>query len=420
MKIDKEKTKKKNRGGAGDGLFYDNKSKTWGFRVSRDGKDTRRKGFKNKTEAKEARIAFLANYDAIMAQKEEQADIKTFQMVYDHYLTYGAAEKREGTLAKQKSVWKCHLQKVFGEKDIVKTSPGEINNFLVQLYTRGDDYNNYSSGYAYGTVEGILKIFYLFYGYARRMNWVSREKYVDMCEDDSMRITMPKKQDGDGLDEVIETYTLEEIEKMRNRIKNSSLYVAFEIGYYCGLRISECFGLMWDDIDFKNKKMTVRRQMLKSGPHFTLVPCKTTKAVRCIDVPDKLLAILKEHKEKQEENKKNYDTAYKGVETVRVRMKKGQDEPLTGGNFVNRMDSGQLLTSDSMKSWAVKIKKELGIEFRYHSLRHTHASTLAALNVPIPKLMDRLGHKKIETTRKYYFGANEIADQKALEALNSL
>lgn len=417
-RVAKEKSQKKNRGGAGDGLFFDSKSKTWGYRVSRDGKDTRKKGFKTKTEAKEARIQFLANYDDNIRAKEESEGVYTFQDVYDHYMTYGAAEKREKTTTKQESLWRCHLKSVFGDKDINKTSPGEINNFLLQLYTTGDEFSG--RPLAYETVEGILKFFYLFYGYARRQEWISSDKFFIMCKDENTFITMPKKHQEDAEEEKIETYTLEEIERMRERIKGSSLYLAFEIGYYCGLRISECFGLRWKNIDFKNKKMTIEAQMLKSGVHRVLVPVKTVKGDRVIDIPDKLLLLLKEQKAKQEENKNKYDTSYKNTETVRVRLKKGQDDPLTGGDFVNRMDDGTLLSPDSFKSWSKKFKEELGIHFKYHNLRHTHASTLAALNVPIPKLMERLGHSKIETTKKYYFGANEIADQKTLEALNSI
>ena len=54
--------KEKKSESAYDGLLYDSQSKTWGFRVIRDGKDVRKKGYATKTEAKEARIAFLAKH----------------------------------------------------------------------------------------------------------------------------------------------------------------------------------------------------------------------------------------------------------------------------------------------------------------------------------------------------------------------
>lgn len=409
---------KNNRGGAGDGTFYDKTAKVWGFRAVRDGKDVRRKGFKTKTEAKEARILFLASYTD---EKDSQQDeVPTVAEVFEHYIQHGSAEKREGTITKHSSLWKNHISPVFGSRKIDSISPGEVNNYLVQIYIKGSVFTQFEHGYAYGYVDGFLKFFYLLFGYSRRMGWISKEQYNELCNDKDSRITMPKKQDEDEDEAVIITYTVEEIQRMRERIKGSSLYLAFEIGYYMGLRISECFGLMWDDIDFKTKKMTIKRQMLKSGVHRVLVPCKTTTAKRVIDIPDALLVLLKEQKEKQEQNKVRYGTSYKATETVRVRMRAGQDEPLTSGSFIHRMEDGTLLSPDSMKSWSRNFKNQLGIHFKYHNLRHTHASTLAALNVPIPKLMERLGHKKISTTQKYYFGANSIADDRTIQALNSI
>ena len=408
-----------NVGGAGDGLKYDDKTKSWGFRIVRDGKDYRRKGFKTKTEAKQARNALELELNNEIENKES-VEIPTLLEVYKHYVSHGSAEKREATLKKQDSMWVNHINAVFGSRLVDSIKSGEVNNFLGQLYIRGSEYNGYANGYAYGYVEGFLKFFYLLFGYSRRMDWINREAYNALCKDDDTRITMPKKQDGDDEDDKIITYTQEEIQKMRERIKDSSLYTAFEIGYYCGLRISECFGLMWEDIDWVNHTMTIRRQMLKSGVHRVLVPCKTTKAKRVIDIPDALYALLQEKKQQQENDKKVYGSSYKATETVRVRMRAGQDDPLTAGQFINRMPDGTLLSSDSMKSWVKKFKDDLGIAFKYHNLRHTHASYLAALNVPLPKLMERLGHLKIETTSKYYFGKNEIADERMREPLKML
>ena len=160
--------------------------------------------------------------------------------------------------------------------------------------------------------------------------------------------------------------------------------------------------------------------MVKEGVHRVLKPPKTYESIRTIEISDKLVDILKAHKEQQKADRAKYGDAYKAYEVVRVRMKKGQDDALQGGDFINRMPDGQLLTTDSMKSWAKRFKNELNIHFSYHSLRHTHASYCAALNMPIVKLCRRMGHKKIETTNKYYFGKNEIADDKAREIINSI
>ena len=41
-------------------------------------------------------------------------------------------------------------------------------------------------------------------------------------------------------------------------------------------------------------------------------------------------------------------------------------------------------------------------EFTFHSLRHTHATILAENDVPPKYVQERLGHKDIYTTLKFY------------------
>lgn len=418
--IQSKKSEKKPEG-VGEGLFFDKKSNTWGFRAVRGGKDTRKKGFATKKEARDARVRFLAEHNEVKNVKKPDKDTDvTLREVYDHYMEFGSAEKRDGTLRKQKSLWKNHIEPVFGDRTLVSIGVGELKNYLTRLYYEGSVYNNFSGGYEYSYVEGFLKMFYLLWGYARRMFWISRDTYSIMCEDKKIRLEMPKKDQEDEDEENIETYTREEIDRMAKRLESTNLYTAFLCGYYLGVRISECFGMRWSDINWTNHTITIQRQLLMQSPHRVIAPCKTTAAKRTIEIPDKLYEHLKNLKKEQEENQKYYGTSYRNSEVVKVRMKKNQDDDLLGGNFINRQRNGQLLTTDSMKSWAVKIEAELGIHFKFHNLRHTHASFLAACNTPIPKLQHRMGHKKISTTSKYYFGKNEIADEKLKEALKLL
>ncbi len=44
--------------------------------------------------------------------------------------------------------------------------------------------------------------------------------------------------------------------------EGTASYLPLLLGYKCGLRISETFALEWSDIDFQEKKMTVRQQIL--------------------------------------------------------------------------------------------------------------------------------------------------------------
>ena len=45
--------------------------------------------------------------------------------------------------------------------------------------------------------------------------------------------------------------------------QNTRYYIPLIIGFYTGLRISETFGLTWDDIDFEKRTISVNKQIVK-------------------------------------------------------------------------------------------------------------------------------------------------------------
>ena len=57
-------------------------------------------------------------------------------------------------------------------------------------------------------------------------------------------------------------FTKEEVDTILNRFtKNHCAYYAFLTAYHTGLRVSEVFGLTWDDIDLEKKTLTVNKNI---------------------------------------------------------------------------------------------------------------------------------------------------------------
>ena len=57
--------------------------------------------------------------------------------------------------------------------------------------------------------------------------------------------------------------TLDEWDQIRDRFQGTRYYIPLMIGFYTGLRISETFGLTWDDIDFEKRTISVNKQIVK-------------------------------------------------------------------------------------------------------------------------------------------------------------
>lgn len=79
-------------------------------------------------------------------------------------------------------------------------------------------------------------------------------------------------------------------------------------------------------------------------------------------------------------------------------------------------DNGELVTPDSFKYCAKVIHYELGnVLFHSHCLRHTHGTILAENGVNPKTVMERLGHKDINTTLQTYTFNTNIMQQTAVD-----
>ncbi|OAQ56286.1 hypothetical protein A6E74_02420 [Enterococcus thailandicus] len=71
-------------------------------------------------------------------------------------------------------------------------------------------------------------------------------------------------------------------------------------------------------------------------------------------------------------------------------------------NAICTKENGEPVTPNSIKWSASKIKKDLNIEFNFHSLRHTHATMLLEDGVKPKIVQERLGHSRISITMDKY------------------
>ena len=222
------------------------------------------------------------------------------------------------------------------------------------------------------------------------------------------------------------------------------LLCIFNSAYCTGLCIAEVFALTWNDIDFRNKSISVNMNILKknqnggtkkrhiSGNSTTVWyfgTCKTQTSYRTIPIGDTLLNALKEYKREQEENKRNYgDTYMKHYKKVVINPYNNKQEikilnayveipiPLDEVDFVFIKKNGVYEGTDSCKYPFKVIHYELDIPCRFHDFRDTHAIKLIESGADIKAVSKRLGHRSIDFTYNIYARVtqkmeNETADK---------
>lgn len=405
------------------GLFQ-LKNKNWGCRIymkDPSGKqidttyrrDEHNEPFTTKKQAKDFRARKILEIQN-PPEKPITVENVTFGDVWKTYLERYTSDKAISTVQRYKSLWKNHIKPRFENTTLEELTIADVEAFLRDLY---------DSGLSYSYVEGFTKFFWMMLVIADKEEWMAHDKYNRMCVDKATKIKMPKKYEGedeDDEDESIKIFEAWEIDRLEKHFKGSNLYTAFLLGYYLGLRISECFGLMWSDIDWGKHTIRVRRQMVYEEGCFCIKPPKTKAGKREIDIPNVLYNHLKQEFHDTRKRQMKMKRAYRNQELVMDKMVKGKPKELIGGDFINRKANGELLTHNSIKYHADLIKKNMSIDFKYHSLRRTHISMLAAMNTPVIETMKRVGHTKYETTMRYYIAANGETKKRLLENINTI
>lgn len=150
------------------------------------------------------------------------------------------------------------------------------------------------------------------------------------------------------------------------------------------MRAAEVCSLTWDCVNLNKKTIKVEKIIIKKEREWVFGTPKTKSSNRSILIGNTLVNILKRHKKHQMENKLKYGEYY------------------VDSNFVCTKENGELVSNDSLKYLSQVVNYELGINFTFHSLRHTHATMLLESDANIKDIQHRLGHSKLATTMDTY------------------
>ena len=329
--------------------------------------------FKTKTAAIKAREAAIIQVQAELLQAPKPVKKRmTIAEVYNEYCETGRCGKAYGTTRKQDSLWNNHISKRFGKRYIDDISVSEVNDYLSLLYHQEDR--------AYTYVEAFLKMFYLIFGQAYSRNYLDVDTYNTLCVNKNTKIHMPKKKIDE--DDEIVSFSIEETNALDKYFKDTNAETAYLLGRYCGLRINECYGLLWSNIDFDNDCIHIEQQMQYENGLITLAPLKTKNAKRRLYMNSRLKAYLLALKQSVDEAEQTNAKVRSQNQTM---ITNPNGHPLSSLSLVNSLLNGKIQTVNSMKYHSKKIKETLGIDFKYHYLRHTYGTRLAEQNTPMQR-----------------------------------
>ena len=96
------------------------------------------------------------------------------------------------------------------------------------------------------------------------------------------------------------------------------------------------------------------------------------------------------------------------------------NEKISSLELINSLPNGQIQTVNSMKYHSRTLQSKYKITFKYHYLRHTYGTNLAALNTPEYLLCNQMGHSNSQVTHKYYVAISERGIDELLKNLEKM
>lgn len=180
--------------------------------------------------------------------------------------------------------------------------------------------------------------------------------------------------------EPIVPFTQSEVQVILAETCQHRLSALFLLAVTTGMRQGELFGLQWEDVDFENRTVTIRRQARDYHGTVTVKSPKTDAGYRTISITEAC------------------------CEALRARQRLSVAEKNESSVFVFCSPKGLVMrrTLFGRRVWKPLLAK-LGIRHRgAHHLRHTAATMMLTAGVPPHIVAGVLGHENPETVMSIY------------------
>ena len=328
-----------------------------------------KRGFKTKREALEWERTF-------QQQKASNLDM-TFASFVEVYTKDMEVRLRRNTWLTKKHIIETKLLPSFGGKRMNDIRPADVIQWQNEMIGYRDEKGNpYSETYLktlHNQLSAILNHAVRFY--ELKSNPAAKAG------------NMGKKQGKEML-----FWTKDEYKKFAEVMMDKPLsYYAFQMLYWCGIRLGELLALTPADFDFEKSTVAISKSYQRLLGEDIITDPKTPKSNRIVKMPSFLCTEMQEY----------ITSLYHCQQDTRI-------FPISKSYLHHEMDRGA---------------KEAGVKrIRVHDCRHSHISLLIDMGFSAVAIADRVGHESIEITYRYAHlfpsTQSEIADKLDLEGMD--
>lgn len=350
-------------------------------------------GYKTKAEAVAAGAAAMAEYNS--------SGIKFIpsEMSYADFLDYWIESYclitlKKTTLDNYKKRIKAHIKPSLGAYKLTSLTTAGLQKFINSKIEAQYSLNTLSV--LRGILTGSLQ-------YAVRQNMLKNNPAREI------RIPTERSTESLQLRSAPHRYLPPDvIEKIFERFpEKHPSHIPLMLGYRCGLRLGEAFAITWDCVDLEKGQIYINKQVQwNPAEQWWFFTNPKFNSFRTIDLDNTLLELLKRERKRQDKDRAYYEDMYTVYYENDVRGLVTSPDQASSATPIELMlvrQDGSYIQARTMQHASSIIHYELGVkDFTFHSLRHTHATMLAEAGMPQKYTQQRLGHKDISVTLKYY------------------
>lgn len=311
-------------------------------------KTTTKRGFKTKLDAK--------RYEVEFQEMKNNSLSMTFESFVKIYMDSMENRLKENTLLTKRVIIEKKLLPYFKDMKLCDITPTDVmhwQNEMMKKTTKKD--KEFSQTYLktlHNQLSAIFNYAVRFYG----------------LKDNPARKAgcMGKEQNGE-----MQFWTKEEYMTFSKAVmKKDGVFQAFEMLYWCGIRLGEMLALTPSDFDFEKKTVRINKSYQKIKGRDVITDPKTPKSNRVILMPDFLADEMQDYISRLYEIRDN-DRIFE----------------ITKSFMHHEMDRGC---------------KETGVKrIRIHDLRHSHVSLLIEMGFSAVDIANRVGHESVKITYRY-------------------
>lgn len=346
----------------GEGSVFQRKDGYWVVQIELG--DGKRKQYYLKTQ-KEA-VEKLRK-----AQRElEQGTLVTGpQQTVKQYLEYWLEEVHKpslkiSTYVKYRKLINSYIVPALGHLKLEKLTPQLVKSFYNQKA---------KDGLSAKTINSIHGVLHKALDNAVLWNLASR----NVCDVVSPpRLVKPKKQ----------SLTMEQAHRLLESVRGHRLEMLLTLALTTGLRRGEMLALRWADVDLERRTVAIERTV-DYIPRYGYVENeqKTAAGRRVVLLPFFVVDMLKQHRIEQLEARLKVGSAWEDRDLVFT--------DLSGGYFNPRY----------LEKLMRKVVAEAGVpHITLHGLRHSAATLLLSMSVPLKVIQEILGHSSYSITADIY------------------